>query len=92
MKNELLKQLSEEVCDIPDTNDSYYIGYNNGLSMAKAIAIRLGAVPVVRCRDCKHYSQNPWNEEELLCKLWTDWLSTAPNDFCSYGERRNGDE
>ena len=51
------------------------------------------AVPVVRCRDCKHYLQNPWNEEEeLLCKLWVNWSLTEPNDFCSHGERRSGDE
>ena len=48
------------------------------------------AVPVVRCRDCKyrgtddcifHIKGEP-ADEELLLKL--------DNDFCSYGERKEG--
>ena len=46
------------------------------------------AVPVVRCRDCKHrgtddcifHIKGEPADEELLLKL--------DNDFCSYGERR----
>ena len=49
------------------------------------------AVPVVRCRECKyrgtddcifHIKGEP-ADEELLLKL--------DNDFCSYGERKDGD-
>lgn len=45
------------------------------------------AVPVVRCRECIHRTENgncghPRHE---------DTLPTAyPNDFCSYGERKEG--
>lgn len=50
------------------------------------------AVPVVRCKDCKHRGTDCCNfhikgepaDEELLQKL--------DNDFCSYGERRTGDD
>ena len=46
------------------------------------------AVPVVRCRDCKHrgtddcifHIKGEPVDEELLLKL--------DNDFCSYGERK----
>ena len=39
------------------------------------------AVTVVRCRDCNEYQQNfHW------CKLHDEEMQ--PNDFCSYGERR----
>ena len=50
------------------------------------------AVPVVRCRECKyrgtddcifHIKGEP-ADEELLLKL--------DNDFCSYGERKEGAE
>ena len=50
----------------------------------------VNAVPVVRCRDCKyrgtddcifHIKGEP-ADEELLLKL--------DNDFCSYGERKEG--
>ena len=58
---------------------------------AKAIksSPTVDAVPVVRCKDCKHYKQNPWSKEEnMMCMCWCDWLATDPDDFCSYGERR----
>lgn len=51
-------------------------------------------VPVVRCEDCKWYGKNEYNwedEDEMFCKYWTDWLPTYPDDFCSYGERKDGD-
>ena len=48
---------------------------------------------VVRCRDCKNYEQNPYGEDgEMICRCWADWLPTEPDDFCSYGERKDGAE
>lgn len=48
------------------------------------------AVPVVRCRDCKHYERGvcvcPY-----LCVSGAACLYPQPEHFCSYGERRNGD-
>lgn len=49
------------------------------------------AVEVVRCRDCKHrgtdycifHIKGEPADEDLLLKL--------DNDFCSYGERKEGD-
>ena len=48
------------------------------------------SVPVVRCRECKHrgtddcifHIKGEPADEELLLKL--------DNDFCSYGERKEG--
>ena len=39
------------------------------------------AVPVVRCRECKHY------DGKWMCKI-SGVPSRKPNDFCSYGERK----
>ena len=51
------------------------------------------AVEVVRCKDCKHFVQNePYDPCE--CMKWTVRWGVAyvnPNDFCSYGERREGE-
>ena len=41
------------------------------------------AVPVVRCRECKHY------DGKWMCKI-SGVPSRKPNDFCSYGERKGG--
>lgn len=47
-------------------------------------------VPVVRCRDCKHYVKGSCNAHSV----WPDEYSTGydcrpdDDDFCSYGERK----
>lgn len=50
------------------------------------------AVPVVRCKDCEH-----WNKDALACDTlhWVDSSEHAnwyADDFCSYGERKDGGE
>ncbi len=47
-------------------------------------------VEVVRCRECKYYTKNPWGDDKM-CQLWVDWLPTDPDDFCSYGAKMDGD-
>ena len=46
--------------------------------------------PVVRCKDCKHYDMG------VCLKIYSDgnahpeaWQSRKPEDFCSYGERKD---
>lgn len=48
------------------------------------------AVEVVRCKDCKHYDMG------VCLKIYSDgnvhsaaWQSRRPDDFCSYGERKD---
>jgi hypothetical protein len=45
------------------------------------------AVPVVRCKDCKHY-----REDSFWCDMNSkdrgEWFNWYPEDFCSYGERK----
>ena len=45
---------------------------------------------VVRCKDCKHYDMG------VCLKIYSDgnahpeaWQSRKPDDFCSYGERKD---
>lgn len=49
--------------------------------------------PVVRCKDCNHYDMS------VCLKIYSDgsvhpaaWQSRKPEDFCSYGERKDNDE
>ena len=45
------------------------------------------AVEVVRCKDCKHCRRDAYG---LWC--FNDYEhSLQPDDFCSYGERREGE-
>lgn len=46
---------------------------------------------VVRCKDCKHYDMG------VCLKIYSDgnahseaWQSRKPEDFCSYGEKKDG--
>lgn len=53
----------------------------------------IDAVPVVRCKDCK-FRKPTFNGEDYFCTVWdADDSETAyvtDNDFCSYGERKEG--
>lgn len=51
----------------------------------------IDAVEVVRCKDCIHW----YDREEVCLKIYSDgavhescWQTRKPDDFCSYGERR----
>ena len=57
-------------------------GYVEAKQIADAPTIN--AVEVVRCRDCKYY------DGKWLCKI-SGVPSRKPCDFCSYGERKDGD-
>jgi hypothetical protein len=66
-----------------DHGESYRPAYDK-LKKADVVA-------VVRCKDCKHW----YDEEEVCLKIYSDgsvspyaWQTREPNDFCSYGERK----
>ena len=49
------------------------------------------AVPVVRCRECKHYDTADFDGDILCgCTLHSAMLDITPDSFCSYGERKEG--
>lgn len=90
-----------------DDSLSVYIHCMEGYARAKQFyhglrgilenAPTVDAVPIVRCKNCKHYGNNP----NGLCYLHTEpkanWqgysgeaVCVEPDDFCSYGVRREG--
>lgn len=50
------------------------------------MAIEALQTNVVRCKDCKHRDEKCGMGEHRWCKILK--MSTVPNDFCSYAERR----
>lgn len=60
----------------------------------------IDAVPVVRCRECKHHRDKNEHERQylaegvLICTSpeATDdcWNAVWPDHFCSYGKRKEG--
>ena len=76
-----------------DMHDQYSLGLYHGAVTDKDLINEMptvDAVEVVRCRDCEHrgtddcifHIKGEPADEELLRKL--------DNDFCSYGERKDG--
>ena len=52
------------------------------------------AVPVLRCKDCKHYYRPlNWPEDYTKGECEIDLLDRRvhPDDFCSYGKRKEAD-
>lgn len=64
----------EELCDKCEISLSRLSGY---------------AVPVVRCKDCKHYEIHKPKVLEN-CERNGYIIPMKPDDFCSYGERKDG--
>lgn len=57
--------------------------YANDIDNAPTI----DAVPVVRCKDCKWWTE--WANGTGSCNRFTlDWIGTDADDFCSMGEKR----
>ena len=52
----------------------------------------VNAVPVVRCKDCKHYKPQKksahWENRANYCNRIVT-IKMQPDDFCSYGERKD---
>lgn len=46
--------------------------------------LSIPAVPVIRCRECKYHNKPP-------CPMRLSFNWTEDNDFCSYGEQKDGD-
>lgn len=56
-----------------------------------AVAPTVDAVVVTRCKDCKYAYINSFSASsgEALCTL--SGQPMQPDDFCSYGERKDGE-
>ena len=63
-------------------------------------AVTINAVPVIRCKDCKHKPTGmsrddlEFPDDKCPCKCEDYWYSWKPSDnwFCGNGERKDGSE
>lgn len=85
----LIEAIDKERPAHPETQ--YDIGYNNGLTMAQAICLRMDAVPVVRCKDCKHWAYTANGAGDCRNPRFTIPDTVDPtmlaHEFCALGER-----
>lgn len=95
-KSALVDRLSDEAVNAKAKEESscanattYYAGIKCGFWNAAIIADNfptIDAIPVVRCKDCKH--SESWYSNRRRCFLWCETGSSVWDDgYCSYGER-----
>ena len=93
-------RLSEAIYDnVPAPYENASWAKENCLAEIDA-APTVDAVPVVRCRECKHHRDKNEQEQQylvediLICTSpdATDdcWNAVWSDHFCSYGERKEG--
>ena len=52
----------------------------------------IDAVPVVRCKYCKFGDWDSEPNDAMVCMRTKDGFWRSGNDFCSFGERKEGAE
>ena len=80
-----------------DLSSGSTLGYHSGAIECAISEIEMlpaaDVVEVVRCKDCKWYSELVCGEEKLLgSRGWCNEVMARPmpsNGFCSFGEREN---
>lgn len=76
-----------------EANSDGAYGYVDAKQIADAPTI--GAVEIVRCKDCKHYKPQKksahWENRANYCNRIVT-IKVQPYDFCSHGERKDGDD
>ena len=70
-------------CDKEHANTHFINGIESVMEYAELLPT-VDAVPVVRCKECK------WAGGDFVCYRGMI-VQHKPGDFCSYGERREGD-
>lgn len=58
-------------------------------SLSLADVPTVDTVEVVRCKDCKHYMLWEDSEDKRTCSKSIGLMISDPDDFCSYGERKD---
>lgn len=74
----------------------YGVGLTPKMEHRIRIAPTVDAVPVVRCKDCKYYRYGKHFTDIKFCQRLPYYaaeggLNTADDDFCSCGERKEGE-
>ena len=88
LKNRFAKRL---VWLKKDIHDESSLGLHDGCEYDTTLIDEIptiDAVPVVRCRECKHC--DPENHPCVHHMGTAAPLRRKPDDFCSYGERKEG--
>lgn len=89
ISREALKQfpIRRDHCDKENGDERFISGIESVLEYAEQLPA-VDAVPVVRCKDCRYFS----TANIPSCTSPYGIIDPEPDDFCSYGERRDDNE
>ena len=95
----LKRKLQTYECAPTYNNPDYRLGINDAICCVVPMIIAhqptIDAVPVVRCKDCKHWISVDERIEHMECSIFCGCYGrgypTNADDFCSYGERKGGE-
>ena len=93
----LYQELSKEADHCLEIGTKTGISWATALQQAKLLTINaptIDAVEVVRCKDCMLYEAR--SKDSGYCHYWgcvegMELSRVEFDDFCSYGERKDGD-
>lgn len=88
--NEEFKRTKQLIVEGETHLDTLAEGYAEAWHIVNYRALSVDAVPVVRCKGCKHCKEAADHEGRgFFCAIWgRGWHRVQPDDFCSYGERK----
>lgn len=74
-------------------NFSYGEGFDRGLDRAQRAILdapSADVAEVVRCKDCKFGDWDSKPNDAMVCMRTKDGFWRSGNDFCSFGEQKEG--
>lgn len=77
-------ELRRRIIAFSTGSNTTYLTVENIVTMINK-ADTVDAVPVVRCRECKHMRRD---NVGIFCKVWHGYNGFGEDGFCSYGEKR----
>lgn len=83
-----IQALAETECDILPADDLDGFTFDCVCKVVDSMP-SADVVPVVRCKNCKYLVNATVNSNGFLICHVND-MEIAPEDFCSYGERKEG--
>lgn len=85
------RSMKDAMLEALDDNGILLVPYRDAKKLIEA-AKTVDAVPVVRCRDCKFAYINSFSAASGIALCTSSGQPMQQDDFCSYGERKDGAE
>lgn len=81
--------LKAHIDKLPALPDGNFAGTHSALKALINMQPTIDAVPVVRCRECKHWSEHPEGYLGVCSFISRNFV--MENGYCAWGERKEAD-